>query len=101
MPIRLWSTVVNQLAKRPSYHAGVRTGSALAATRASCVVLLEVRDERGDLVVRPALADGRHPTAALRHELGEPLRVDEQRVAADVRADQLRALRREAVALAA
>src|ERR1700759_403971 len=102
MPIRLWSTVVSQLVTRPWFQAGWRTGSALAATASSPPgVLLEVGDEGLDLDGAPALADGGHPPAALRDELAERVRVDEQRVAADVGPDQRRAARRLVVALGA
>src|SRR3954447_12489236 len=102
MPIRLWSTVVSQLANRPSYQAGVRTGSALAATASSLLrLLLEVGDERLDLDVAPTLADGGHTASALRHQLGQAVRVDEERVRADVRADQRRTARGQVVALRA
>src|SRR5438067_1616503 len=65
IPIRLWSTVTSQLAMRPLFQPTGYTASDLAATcrsqwRGLVDVLLHVGDERGDLGVRPALADGRH-----------------------------------------
>src|SRR3954451_9455321 len=99
MPIRLWSTVVSQLETRPC-ETRTETGgrSALAATICSLLeALLEVRDRRVELLLRPLLADRRHLADAVLDDLRQSLLVAEQRVLRDVRADV--ALRGEPVAL--
>src|SRR5438128_7568895 len=61
--------VVTQLATRPCVH-GSRVGSAvsLAATAASSDdVASEVREERVELLLRPAVRDRRHDAGNLRH----------------------------------
>src|SRR5712691_74889 len=103
IPMRLWSAVVTQLMTVPCLQE-TGYGSALAATRPAPLrrdVPLDVVEERAELRVRPALADGGHEAAAVADDRLEPGRVREQRVAAEVRADESRALRGDHVALRA
>src|SRR5581483_466770 len=82
--IRLWSTVVIQLATRPRFQSARYGGtSVLTATREPS---LQVAEQRVDLRVGPVLADGRHPALALPEELLERLPVGERRVPRDLRA---------------
>ena len=78
----------------PRTSSASPTGSALAATAASSLArfLPEVRHERVDLHVAPVLRDraASVPTP-LRDDLRQAVPLDEQRVPAEVRADQLRA----------
>src|SRR5207248_10042708 len=97
-PLRLWSTVLSE----PVIFPGARTagmGSTRTATRTSA--LLEVGNERLDLVVAPVLADGRHSGAAVPHEAGQPVEVREARVARGIRADEDALLLLDVVALRA
>src|SRR5919202_1096231 len=108
MPIRLWSTVVTQLATRPCVH-GSRFGSSgvpLTATAASsCHALADIGEERVELLLRPALADRRHDAggarlvAAVPDDRLELLTVGEDRARRDRRA--VVALSLQAVALRA
>src|SRR5919202_1527697 len=108
MPIRLWSTVVTQLATRPCVH-GSRFGSSgvpLTATAASSRhTAADVGEERVELLLRPALADGRHDArdarlvAAVPDDRLELLTVGEDRARRDRRA--VVALTLQAVALGA
>src|SRR5436305_695685 len=105
MPIRLWSTVVSQLATRPWYQGGLLTGTPLAATPASCDVARHVREQPVELRLAPAAADGRHEAwevrlvAAVLEQRLQLGRVDEDRAARDRRA--VAALARETVAVRA
>src|SRR5713101_1441704 len=85
IPIRLWSTVTSQLATLPRFQSSTGTVSALAATRRRSLVdaLLEVREQRLQLLLRPAGADGRHPAAPLGHDLLEPGGLRDDRVCGD------------------
>src|SRR6266404_460976 len=87
IPIRLWSTVVSQLATLPCFQSTTGTVSALAATRRRSLVdvLLEVGEQRLQLLVRPAGTDGRHAPATLGHDLVEPGRLRDDRVRSDRR----------------
>src|SRR5206468_8708542 len=80
----------------PRYQAGTVPGSARAATRR---VLLEVGDECGDLLVRPAGADCGHLANAVSDEDCERCGVGERRRAGVARADAAFAV--QPVALAA
>src|SRR6266487_1355314 len=61
IPIRLWSTVVNQLVTRPLVQGTVsRAVSARTATGAPSVGLVQVLVQGAHLAVVPRLADGRH-----------------------------------------
>src|ERR1700676_4613789 len=97
--MRLWSTVVSQLVIFPGARTAA-TGSTLTATRTSAL-LLEIGDERPDLGVAPVLADGGHEHAAVPHQGGQAVQVDEPRVVREVRADQGALLLVEVVALRA
>src|SRR3954469_25857374 len=101
IPIRVWYTVVSQLETRPSATTAESGGrSALAATTCSLrEALVQVRDHRVDLRLRPVVADGRHLAGAVADDVGQPLAVAEQGVLGDVRA--VATLRRQAVALGA
>src|SRR5260221_1510485 len=87
IPIRLWSTVVSQLATLPCFQSTTGTVSALTATRRRSLVdaLLEVGEQRLQLLVRPAGTDGRHAPATLGHDLVEPGRLRDDRVRRDRR----------------
>src|SRR4051794_2469 len=86
IPMRLWSTVTSQLASLPFFHETGYAGSALAATRARSLVdvRLGIREQRRHLGLRPAVADGRHVSAAVAHDCLEPGRLREQRIARQV-----------------
>src|SRR5262245_16285361 len=90
IPIRLWSTVVIQLAILPDFQstlAGVTT-SHLTATRARSLVdvLPHVGDQRVDLLLRPVVADGRHEPATIPQQLRQPGLLREEGVRVDRRA---------------
>src|SRR5713101_1559006 len=86
----------------PPFRQSGRYGStvALTATRRSLVdVLLQVREQRQHLVVRPAVRNGRHLVPALADQLFEALSLREQSVVRDPRPEATLAL--ESVALRA
>src|SRR5215469_11060924 len=92
--IRLWSTVVSHEVSRPSFQSerygatlGTSTFVVVSALAIALRELVVVGDERCDLVVRPVAPDRGHPPEAVAEEHGEPLRVRQQRVAAERRAD--------------
>src|ERR687887_2624944 len=92
IPIRLWSTVVSQLERRPRARM-VETGgvSALAATEP----LLQVAKECLQLRVVPGFADRRHLVAPVPQEQRHRVPVGEKRALRDRRPDV--ALAREPV----
>src|SRR2546423_336082 len=87
MPMRLWSSVTNQLATLPFFHVTGYTASDLAATRARSLVDVRLRviEERLHLCVRPAVADGRHQAPSVAHDAGETRRLRDQRVLREIR----------------
>src|SRR3954469_14785278 len=88
------------LPRRQLRRYGATAAGALLATRSSGEgVALEVGDERGDLLVVPALADRRHRADPVVDDRLERLRARHRRVADERRADE--ALRLRAVALGA
>src|SRR5215213_571737 len=94
MPIRLWSTVTSQLASRPRCQVGTGVWASTANE-----LLLQVRGERVHLAIAPVLPDGRHLVAPVAHDLLNGLRVRNESVGGELRADV--SLAGEAVALAA
>src|SRR3990167_9432708 len=103
IPIRLWSTVVSQPATLPRFQS-LRYGvvSTLTATCRSPLrreASLQVGDRRGDLLVAPALPDGRHPVLPFSDQRLHALGVEQRRAALERRA--VVALAGEPVALRA
>src|SRR5262245_47417475 len=98
--MRLWSTVVTHDVTRPRRQSA-RYVSVLTATRRPLVdVLLQVRVQRGELVVGPPARNRRHvardrldPVLAVNEQLAQARRLHEQRVGRDVRAVAALALR--------
>src|SRR5581483_1843269 len=95
--MRLWSTVVIQLATRPRFQSA-RYGctSVLAATREPS---FQVAEERVDLRVRPVVANRRHPALSVPDEVLERLPIGERGIAGDLRS--VAALPERAVTLCA
>src|SRR5215216_313146 len=91
-PIRLWSVVTSQLAKRPSYQAG-RSGTAgwLAAT-CRPEARLEIRDQLVLELRVPGAANGGHLSGAVLHEVAKRFRILERRARRDRGADEAFAL---------
>src|SRR5262245_23177114 len=86
MPIRLWSTVVSQLEKRPretTAAAGSGEGATSTAT-GSPGETFDVGEQGVQLAVAPALADRGHLVAAVLEQGRECVSLLEDRVAAEV-----------------
>src|SRR6476619_5853480 len=89
IPIRLWSTVVSQLEKRPRETiaaAGSGAGATSTATAAPGETL-DVSKQGVHLPVGPAPADGGHPDAAVSQQCLECGGLGENRVASEVRSE--------------
>src|SRR5881628_1971976 len=85
--MRLWSTVVIQLAKRPR-HQGTGYCGYVSALTATGELLLHILDDGVALVRVPAAADRRHRVLAVGEKLDELCPLRERRVVLERWADQ-------------